>query len=111
MATAEHSRQPTKSRLGPALSARLSAKDDGRPYHRAQMVLLKRLGLIGQDELITPSAMDGRTLRPGPPTEWGALSKPMNHISVQLVDILPVQDRSQLVVTAWLRNPSGVPLK
>ena len=46
-----------------------------------------------------------------PASAWevGAVSQLINNLQGQLVEILPQQDRWQLEVTAWLRNPSGVP--
>lgn len=45
----------------PRRSARLGAKDDGTnkgPFHRAQTVLLKRLGIVSQEESISAAALD-----------------------------------------------------
>ncbi|KAM3190107.1 hypothetical protein ACQJBY_068368 [Aegilops geniculata] len=41
--------------------------------------------------------------------EWGAVSQLINNLGGQLVEILPPEDRWQLDVTAWMRNPSRIP--
>lgn len=41
--------------------------------------------------------------------EWGAVSQLVNNLQGQLVKILSQVDRRQIDVTAWMRNPSGIP--
>ncbi|XBI44893.1 hypothetical protein VPH35_109490 [Triticum aestivum] len=41
--------------------------------------------------------------------EWGAVSQLINNLGGQLVEILPPNDRWDMDVTAWMRNPSGIP--
>ena len=41
--------------------------------------------------------------------ECGAISHLINNLNGQLVEILSPDDRWQLEVTAWLKNPSAVP--
>ncbi|XBI88132.1 hypothetical protein VPH35_026126 [Triticum aestivum] len=41
--------------------------------------------------------------------ECGAIGQLINNLNGQLVEILPPDDRWQLEVTAWMRNPSGIP--
>ncbi|XBI99814.1 hypothetical protein VPH35_019837 [Triticum aestivum] len=41
--------------------------------------------------------------------EWETLSQLVNNLQGQLVEVLPQDDRWQVDVTAWMRNPSGIP--
>lgn len=41
--------------------------------------------------------------------EWDAVGQLINNLQGQLVEILPQEDRWQLDVTAWMKNPSGIP--
>lgn len=41
--------------------------------------------------------------------ECGAISQLINKLNGPLVEILPPDDRWQLEVTAWMKNPSGIP--
>ncbi|XBI61949.1 hypothetical protein VPH35_042674 [Triticum aestivum] len=41
--------------------------------------------------------------------EWCSVSQLVNNLHGQLVEILPPDDRWQLDVTAWMKNPSGIP--
>ena len=38
-----------------------------------------------------------------------ALNDILNKLGGELIDIIPPEDKRELVVTAWLRNPSAVP--
>lgn len=41
--------------------------------------------------------------------EWDAVGQLINNLQGQLVEILPQEDRWQLDVTAWMKNPSSIP--